>query len=172
MQIQTRYGPVNYVEHGGGLPVVVLHGGGVDHRETASFFEPVFEHAKGFRRIYPDLPGMGRSPAGPMIRSAENVLEALIEFSGDASGGEPYLLAGHSAGTYYARAMALTIPKQIAGLALICPLLPENPDVPEHRVLVSDVESADRDFTEYFVIQTPEMLDRYERFVAPGGQAG
>lgn len=43
---------VHYVEHGGGVPLVALHGAGVDHREI----EAVAPSAR-YRRIYPDLPG-------------------------------------------------------------------------------------------------------------------
>ena len=40
-------------------------------------------------------------------------------------------------------------------------------DVPEHRVVVGSGEIGDDDFRGYFVVQSPEMLDRYERYVAP-----
>ena len=68
--------PVHFAEHGSGTPVVALHGVGVDHREMAASLEPVFAdrpwHRRtgpGYRRIYPDLPGMGRTPApgGPAL---------------------------------------------------------------------------------------------------------
>ena len=83
------------------------------------------------------------------------------------SDGAPYLLVGHSAGAYYAQAMAARAPGQVAGLALVCPLLPGVRDVPEHRV-VAGGGIGDDDFRGYFVVQTPEMLQRYERCVAPG----
>ena len=51
---------VHYVEHGGGVPLVALHGAGVDHREIEAAIEAVVPRT-GYRRIYPDLPGMGRS---------------------------------------------------------------------------------------------------------------
>ena len=53
---------VHYIEHGTGRPVLVLHGAGVDHREAEACFEPLFDGVTGLRRIYPDLPGMGRRP--------------------------------------------------------------------------------------------------------------
>ena len=54
---------VNYVEHGSGVPLVALHGAGVDHRELEAAIEAVVP-GDGYRRIYPDLPGMGRTTAG------------------------------------------------------------------------------------------------------------
>ena len=63
--------------------------------------------------------------------------------------------------------MAARAPSQVAGLALVCPLLPNLRDVPAHRVVVGSGEIGDDDFRGYFVVQTPEMLERYERYVAP-----
>ena len=167
--METRAGEiaVHYVEHGAGRPVLVLHGAGVDHREAEACFEPAFGGVAGFRRIYPDLPGMGRTSAPDGLRSAEDVLDTLLDFAGEVTDGTPYLLIGHSAGAYYAQAMAARAPTQVAGLALVCPLLPGVRDVPEHRVVVGSGEIGDDEFRSYFVVQTPEMLERYERYVAP-----
>ncbi len=166
--MDTRVGEmtVNYVEHGAGRPVLVLHGGGVDHREVEACFEPAFDGVAGFRRIYPDLPGMGLTTADG-LRSAEDVLESLFDFVGEVTDGTPHLVIGHSAGAHYALAMAARRPAQVAGLALICPLLPGLRDVPEHRVVFGSGEIGDEDFRNYFVVQSPEMLERYERHVLP-----
>ena len=158
---------VDYVQHGTGRVVLVLHGAGVDHREAEACFEPAFRGVGTLRRIYPDLPGMGRTVAPESLRSGDGVLDTLLDFAGEVSGGTEYLLVGHSAGGYYARAMAARRPEQVAGLALVCPLLSGVRDVPEHRVVVGSGEIGDDVFRSYFVIQTPEMLERYERYVAP-----
>jgi pimeloyl-ACP methyl ester carboxylesterase len=147
--------------------VLVLHGAGVDHREPEACFEPVFDGVAGFRRIYPDLPGMGRTMAPDRLRSAEDVLDTLLDFAVEVADGTAYLLIGHSAGAYYAQAMAARVPEQVAGLALVCPLLPGLREVPEHRVVVGSGELGDDVFRDYFVVQTPQMLERYERYVAP-----
>src|SRR6478672_5836748 len=134
MEIRAGRVLANYVEHGTGRPVLVLHGAGVDHREAEACFEPAFEGVAGLRRIYPDLPGMGRTVAPESLRSADDVLDALLDFADAVTGGISHLLVGHSAGAYYAQAMASRRPGQVDGLALICPLLAEVRDVPEHRV--------------------------------------
>jgi pimeloyl-ACP methyl ester carboxylesterase len=157
---------VHYVQHGAGRPVLVLHGSGVDHREAEACFEPALAARGGLRRIYPDLPGMGRTPAAG-LSSAEDVLELLVEFAAEVGGGEPVLLVGHSAGAYFGQGFAARRPERVAGLALICPLLPGVRDVPEHRPVVADGDLGDEEFRGYFVVQTPTMLDRYQRFVAP-----
>ncbi|HEY9409572.1 MAG TPA: alpha/beta hydrolase [Jiangellaceae bacterium] len=170
MEIRAGQVVVHYVEHGTGRPVLVLHGAGVDHREAEACFEPAFDGVAGLRRIYPDLPGMGRTIAPDTVRSADDVLDTLLDFADEVTGGTPHLLVGHSAGAYFAQAMAARRPAQVAGLALVCPLLPGLRDVPDHRVVAGSGELGDHVFRSYFVIQTPEMLERYERHVAPAAE--
>ncbi|MBB3674284.1 alpha/beta fold hydrolase [Modestobacter versicolor] len=167
MEVQAGEVLVHAVEHGSGRPVLVLHGADVDHREVEACFEPAFAGTAGLRRVYPDLPGMGRTPAPGSLRSSDDVLAMLLAFAEEVSAGAPYLLVGHSAGGYFARAMAARRPARVAGLALVCPLLPGVRDVPEHRVVTGAGQLGDDVFRGYFVQQTPEMLDRYERYVAP-----
>jgi pimeloyl-ACP methyl ester carboxylesterase len=167
MELRAGQVAVHHVEHGEGRPVLVLHGAGVDHREAEACFEPALDGAPGLRRIYPDLPGMGRTAAPARLRSADDVLGTLLGFADEVSGGGAYLLVGHSAGGYYAQAMAERRPEQVAGLALVCPLLPGVRDVPERRVVAGPGGIGDDAFRSYFVVHTPEMLDRYDRFVVP-----
>ena len=164
MQTRAR---VHSVEHGTGRPVLVLHGAEVDHREAEACFEPALDGVGGLRRVYPDLPGMGRTSAPETLRGADDVVDVLLGFADEVAGGAPYLLAGHSAGAYLAQGMAARRPDRVAGLALVCPLLPGTRDVPEHRVVAGPGDLGDDVFRGYFVVQTPEMLERYERFVAP-----
>lgn len=158
---------MHYVEHGQGEPVLVLHGAGVDHRETEACFEPAFEGLGGYRRVYADLPGMGRSGAPASLRSADDVLDTMLNFADHVFGSDAFIVIGHSAGAYFAQGMAARRPGRVAGLTLVCPLLPGTRDVPEHQPMVAADGLGDQEFRDYFVVQTPEMLDRYERFVAP-----
>ena len=167
MDVQAGTTLVHYVEHGAGRPVL-LHGAGVDHLEMEACFEPIFRDRDDFRRIYPDLPGMGHTAAPTELRSADDVLAVLREFARQVAHGMPCLLIGHSAGAYFAQEMAAREPERIAGLALICPLLPGSRDMPDHDVIVGADEIGDAAFRSYFVIHTPEMLTRYERYVVPG----
>src|SRR4051794_16191969 len=158
---------VHYVVHGAGRPVLVLHGASVDHREPEACFEPVFRTVPGFARIYPDLPGMGMTVVPDGMRSAEDVLDTLLAFAEEVTEGTGYLLIGHSAGAHYAQAMTAREPGKVAGLALVCPLLSGTHDVPDHRVVRGAGDIGDDEFRSYFVVQTPEMLERYERYVRP-----
>ncbi len=164
--------PVHFVEHGSGKPVLALHGAGVDHREIAGGLEPMFGSLPGFRRLYPDLPGMGRTPAHRSLNSNDDVLDLLLRFIDSTIGDETFLIIGQSYGGYLARAVAHLRP-QAAGLALICPVGAHAGNVPKHEVLVSSAHPAGLDpeveasFRSYFVVQTDETLNRFQQFVAP-----
>jgi pimeloyl-ACP methyl ester carboxylesterase len=162
--------PVHYVEHGDGSPVLVLHGAGVDHREVMACLDPVLGAVTGYRRVYPDLPGMGRTPAPVTIGSADDVLEVLLAFIDGVIGDQPLLVAGHSAGGYYAQAIAGRRPQQVVGLALLCPLLAGIHNVPEHDVTYRSGNIGSDEFRDYFTVQTAETLARYERYVEPGAR--
>jgi pimeloyl-ACP methyl ester carboxylesterase len=166
---------VHYVEHGDGAPVLVLHGAGVDHREMLGAIEPVFNGLSNYRRVYPDLPGMGHTPAPDTLTGADGVLDVLLAFVDGVIGDGRFHLIGHSAGAYYARAIAGRRPDQVAGLALICPLGEEVRDLPVRQVLDAEVDpdetlgaAAANEFRDYFVVQTQTTLDRYKEYVLPG----
>lgn len=159
---------VHTVEHGHGTPVLVLHGAGVDHREAVAAFEPTLRAHGGLRRVYPDLPGAGLTPAPETVSSAADVLDVLSALLDDVAGERRAILVGHSAGAYYARALADRAPRRVEGLVLVCPLLEGARDVPEHEPVVADGLLGDDEFRAYFVVQTQAMLETYRRAVAPG----
>lgn len=164
--------PVHHVEYGSGTAVVALHGAGVDHREIAGALEPIFGGFPGYRRLYPDLPGMGRTPAPMRIASNDDVVQVLLGFIDDTIGAERFLVVGHSYGGYLARAIANRRPAQVIGMALVCPVGERADEVPARRVLVSE-ELGELDaeleagYRDYFVVQTAETLRRYQEYVFP-----
>src|SRR2546423_7605153 len=123
MEIRVGQVVVHYVEHGTGRPVLVLHGAGVDHREAEACFERVLDGVAGLRRIYPDLPGMGQTIGAETLRSADDVLDTLLNFADEVTGGSAHLLVGHSAGGYHAPAVAGRAPAAGPGLAPGCSVL-------------------------------------------------
>jgi pimeloyl-ACP methyl ester carboxylesterase len=166
--------PVHYAEYGSGTPVLALHGAGVDHREIAGALEPILCNVSGFRRLYPDLPGMGRTPAPEVVTSNDDVLDILHGLIDSAIGDEPFLVIGHSYGGYLARAVANGRSDQAVGLALICPVGAHTRDVPKHDVLASMVDmpgdvgpDLEASYRSYFVVQTAETLRRFRDSVAP-----
>jgi pimeloyl-ACP methyl ester carboxylesterase len=169
---------LHHVSHGEGTPVLALHGWTPDHRLMTGALEPFFAGLPGYRRLYPDLPGMGASPAG-QIDSSDGIMAALVDFIDAEIGDQPFVLIGESYGGYLARGLVARRPSQVLGLGLICPIgaALENAErtVPEHVVLAADpglVESLSpaeaEDFTTIAVIQTAETLRQYREDVVPG----
>ena len=162
---------MHYVEHGAGVPLVALHGTGVDHREIEAAVEAVVPPR--YRRIYPDLPGMGQSSAEG-LNGNDDVVRRLAEFL-EHLADEPVLLLGHSYGAYLARGVAARRPDAVRGLALLCPAAARSGSVPEHRVVRQDADAYDElepeqraGFDEYFVVRTRATARRYRDHVLPG----
>jgi len=84
--------PVHYAERGDGIPVLVLHGAGVDHREMVGALDPILGGLGGYRRVYPDLPGMGHTPAPETLSSADDVLDLLLAFVDGVIGDAEFVL--------------------------------------------------------------------------------
>ncbi|MHA1754442.1 MAG: alpha/beta fold hydrolase [Candidatus Odinarchaeia archaeon] len=52
---------LNFRIYGEGKPVFMIHGFRTDSRVMIGAFEPIFKKISGYKRIYIDLPGMGKS---------------------------------------------------------------------------------------------------------------
>jgi pimeloyl-ACP methyl ester carboxylesterase len=173
---------LHHVERGGedgtDVPLLALHGWWPDHRLMLGCLEPVFAVKRGYRRLYPDLPGMGATPAPSWFAGSDDVFAAVQGFVDDEIGEQPFLLVGESYGGYLARALTRARPEQVLGLALLCPaaiLEPSERTVPPHQVLRADpgvFDGLEADFAEDFatmsVVQTPETVRRYRDEIAPG----
>jgi len=162
---------VHHVEHGTGVPLIALHGAGVDHREIEAAVEAVVP--AGYRRIYLDLPGMGRSSAEG-LNGNDDVVRRLVDFLDRVADG-PVLMLGHSYGAYLARGVAARRPDAVRGLALLCPGAEKTGNVPEHRVVRQDADAYDElepeqraAYDEYFVVRTAATARRYREAVLPG----
>lgn len=169
---------IHQVSVGDGIPVLALHGWTPDHRLMTGCLEPIFAELPGYRRIYPDLPGMGQSPAGS-IDSSDGIMAALREFIDEQLGDQPFILIGESYGGYLARALVSERTEQILGLGLICPigtaLEHADRDLPDHQVLRTEPGVLDpltpaeaEDFGGIGVVQTAATLRQYQQDVAPG----
>ncbi|MGI8881509.1 MAG: alpha/beta fold hydrolase [Jatrophihabitans sp.] len=169
MELRINEVLIHYVEHGDGVPLVALHGAGVDHREIEAVIE-ADALPSGYRRIYPDLPGMGRSTTGG-LRCNDDVVALLCDFVDHLQAG-PVLLFGHSYGAYLARGVAAQRPDLVLGLMLLCPVAERSQNVPDQEVIRQDAEAYDelepeqrQGFDEYFVVRTPATARRYRDHV-------
>jgi len=109
---------------GQGMPVVMIHGMGVDHRVMTSCMEPVFEaRPEAWKRIYFDLPGMGRTPGADWIGRSDDVVDLILQLVDRLIPGERFLLVGESYGGYLAQGIIHLRPECVAGMLLIGPLV-------------------------------------------------
>jgi pimeloyl-ACP methyl ester carboxylesterase len=166
-----------YDSVGEGRPLVVFHGWRGDHRSMKDAIEPVFADRSGWRRIYPDLPGMGRT-SGAGISTQDQVLDALIEFVDAVADGDRIAVGGFSYGGYLALGFACRHAQQLDGLMVVAPGgLPGGgvePTLPAHEVLVSDpriFDGVDDEVAEAFrslaVVQSAELLDGMVELALP-----
>ena len=132
---------INYEIIGEGRPILVLHGWAADHRCMLNDMDPVFLTRKGWKRIYLDLPGMGKSPGKAEFAYQDLILDILIEFIEKVIPGERFVVAGYSYGGYLARGLIHRKANLIDGLFLLAPAVHANDKdrtLPPHVVLVED----------------------------------
>jgi pimeloyl-ACP methyl ester carboxylesterase len=170
---------VHYVERGAGPgspTAVLMHGFPVDHRVMLDAFEAVFAARRGWRRLYLDLPGTGRTRAPEWVASTDDVFH-VVRAAVDALVPGPYVAVGESYGGYLARGLAAAEPGRVRGLALLCPMIVAehaDRDVPPHRVLVrepglvQEVGAAALGADDVGVVQTRETWRRTLAEVEPG----
>jgi pimeloyl-ACP methyl ester carboxylesterase len=172
---------LHHVRHGDGTPVLALHGWSPDHRLMTGCLEPVFARRSGYLRLYPDLPGMGRTPAPSTVAGSDDVLDLVLELVDQAVGEAPFLVVGESYGGYLARAVAHARPEQVLGLALVCPvavLEPAGRTLPPRQVLRADPDlltgvdaGLAEGFTGIAVVQSVATWRRYLAEIVPGLEA-
>jgi pimeloyl-ACP methyl ester carboxylesterase len=161
---------LRYETAGDGVPVLAIHGAYSAHEEIRGFLDGMIP---GYRRIYPDLPGMGESTASA-IRNAADVVTAIEALVDAEVGPEPFAVVGHSFGAHIARGLAARRPDQVLGLALVCPMVPDRLTAEPHVVVADDRSAASllsagelEEFRGYFVVQTAATVARFRDAVAP-----
>jgi pimeloyl-ACP methyl ester carboxylesterase len=130
-----------YETYGTGRPIVMLPGIPSDHRVMKRFMEPLFTQLDGWMRIYPDLPGTGRTPSVDRLATHDQMLEAVLAFIDTVIPGHRFLLAGLSYGGYLARGVVYHRAASIDGLLLCAPAvtaLPAQDHLPKRTTLVED----------------------------------
>lgn len=114
---------IYYEVVGEGKPVLIIHGCAPDHRLMMKCMESVFQKDEGYKRIYIDLPGMGKSNAPHWINSSDHILEVLTMFIEEIIPKKDFLLVGESFGGYLARGILSKMFERVNGLLLICPVV-------------------------------------------------
>ena len=162
-----------------GLPVVFVHGMGVDHR-SLMMLDKAFDGNDSIRRIYLDLPGFGRTPALPehacgLPEMADWLQTAIDGLVGKAA---PFAMVGNSMGGALVREVLAREPRRVAGMALIAPVVdPQHTGrhVAEHAVAQPNPKLTHSlpqeqvfDFITMGVNQSFDAWRRYQRFILPG----
>ena len=159
-----------------GMPILFLHGLGVDHRTLKATFEPIFSKiTPKFNRIYLNLPGMGKSSVSADCQSSDEILtliSSLIDFILEDNA---FLLVGESYGGYLARGIMYKMPSRILGAILICPvMIPEieNRTVPPRTIIEKDTQFLStlkydevKDFSINAVIMTQHEWVKFSRHI-------
>lgn len=169
-----------YEAHGKGEPAIFLHGWSMDHRDETLVYEPIFADRPGYRRIYPNLPGMGKSPADRSIKNQDDYLDIALKFIEKMTKGQRFLLSGTSAGAYLARGVVQRMAERIEGLLLRVPLIvaeDKRRDVPSFSPLFKDegflatLKEADRQAYAQVLVHALGYLKaarrKHEKQVAP-----
>lgn len=123
---------------GEGRPILMLHGTPVDHNQMKHEMEPVFEARSGWKRIYPDMPGHGKTPAANSITDSEGILRTVEHFIDKVIGNQRFAVAATSFGGYIARGLVHDRGGMIDGLFLNNPAIvqePEKRQLPPRQVI-------------------------------------
>jgi pimeloyl-ACP methyl ester carboxylesterase len=167
MKCETGTATIDYEEHGEGRPILFLHGWTMNRRLEIADYEPVFASRGGWRRLYPDLPGMGLSVAHD-IHCQDDMLAALLAFIDKVLPGQRFVLGGTSLGAYLARGIALRLRERVEGLMLRVPcivpdtsrrILPRSEPLVRDEALMSALDPAERTALGDVLVQAPEYLE-------------
>ncbi len=172
MYCKIRDLEVHYQIIGEGKPIVMVHGMGVDQRTMTGCMEPVFQGREDeWRRIYFDLPGMGRTKGADWINNSDDMFRLILAFVDEVIPGESFVLVGESYGGYLVRALLRERPDDVEGMLLLCPLVvadDEQRDTPPGVVLWRDsaleelLQTDDRGFLDMFLVN--QRVTHWERF--------
>ena len=162
---------VHYEVYGEGKPVFILPGWGLNTRLTAYETEPYFRKREGWKRIYIDPPGHGKTPGRDWITDQDKIFEIVLACIDKLTAGQRFSLIGFSLGAYLARGVRLHRADLIDGIALIIPaIIAEDGKrtVPSYKVLVedpaliADITPSETDLYDMAVVHSRKWLD-YQR---------
>jgi len=123
MECKLKNATIYYETNGDGFPIINLHGFTLDHRVLKGCMEPIFNERNNYKRIYFDLPGMGKSNAESWIKNSDQMLEICIEFIKKIIPNQRFLIASESYGSYLGRGIIYKEPKYVEGALFICPVM-------------------------------------------------
>ena len=168
---------VHYEVYGEGRPILMLHGWPSDHHSMLNMMEPIFKKRDGWKRIYIDLPGMGKTPGKDELAHQDHILDILLNFIDKVVPGQRFITAGYSYGGYLARGLIHRRSNMMDGLYLLAPVIrPHHEDrsLPSHTVLVEDhtvtsmlKPEEEELFVHVAVVQSQKLLEILRNIISP-----
>ena len=160
---------IHYEVIGEGMPIIMLHGLPADHHHMVSDMEPLFHQHEGWKRIYPDLPGMGKTSGADWITTQDHMLDVVLSFIDEVAPGQRFVVAGTSYGGYLARGIVYRKSHLMNGLLLTVPQIQadyEKATLPSHITLVEDASifsgvepNIAKDMQGFAVVQSNKLLE-------------
>lgn len=162
---------IYYETYGSGRPIVMLPGRPSDHGIMERFMEPLFAQREGWLRIYPDLPGTGRTPASDRLTTHDSMLDTMLAFIDAVIPGQHFVLVGYSYGGYLARGVTSRRTALIDGLMLCAPQVKADPaqaHLPEKTILVENPQLVAElgPVADLIVMQTPRVVEEVRQVLA------
>ena len=168
---------VHYEVCGEGRAILMLHGWPVDHCFMMSMFEPIYQDLDGWKRIYLDLPGMGKTSGAEWIKTHDDMLEVVLDFIDHVIMDNHFYVVGESYGAYLARGVLQKRPASIDGLMMTVPAiyanrarwtLPEHSTVYENPEFLEELKSKNLDeFITYVTDQNDQCLENLKSVAIP-----
>ena len=168
---------VHYEICGEGRPILMLHGWPVDHHFMMRMFEPIYQDLDGWKRIYLDLPGMGKTSGAEWIKTHDDMLEVVLDFIDHVIMDNNFYIVGESYGAYLARGILQKKSASINGLMMTVPAIYANRarwTLPEHKIIYENLEFYEElktknleEFIVYVTDQNDQCLENLRSVAIP-----
>jgi pimeloyl-ACP methyl ester carboxylesterase len=165
---------VHYETFGEGIPIIMLHGWYLDHRSMVADLEPIFKTRQGWKRLYLDLPGMGRTQGMSWITNNDHMLAVVQGFIDNVIPEQRFVVAGYSYGGYLARGIVYRKFAMMDGLLLIAPITAPNHldssaklTLARSETIMSGLTTEESNIFDLAVVQSREALDYIRSYVIP-----
>ncbi len=143
MYMELEKSTIYYKIYGKGVSILMLHGFPLDHHVMKASMEPIFLKRKGYKRIYFDLPHMGKSSSDNWIQSSDDILNVVREFIDKTIPDGSFIIASESYGSYLARGIISKYIKRVKACLFLCPVIisePSKRNMPKFKVFEVDEE--------------------------------
>lgn len=178
MNCNVKNGTIFYEEYGQGIPIIILHAMGTDHRAMKAWLEPVFQDNTGWKRYYLDVPAHGGSLINEFVNGTEDMLDMILEFIDAVLPDQRFSIIGMSFGAYLAQGIIHKRIELVEGIGLIAPVihmpgkdrvLPSNVKIEIDEQLIKDIDpDIQQAFQTLIVYQNKLSLERFIAEIQPG----